>query len=377
MAKIFQLITSINLGGAENIAFQLSEFCNQTEKGDKHDIFIIELFPSSSEYAIKKREELKAKDIKLITLVNASKRVALLFAPFRLFHFVNKEQPDIIHSHTDLPDFVLSNTLRLLSLLTRVKPKIVRTIQNTKLWDTHPKLGKFTESYIADSVVVGVSENALQAYKEMRLSFKQSICNDLRIIYNSSKTPKTDTLPFEIDPSKINIAFCARFEHQKGIDVLADRILSINQKYNSLFNFYLIGHGTYEGKLKKIFDSHTNVYIYKPILNIADKFHNFDFIIMPSRFEGLVITSVEASFAKVPVIAAYAPGLTETLPQDWPLFFKLDDEIELLDIFDSLVNNKYDLNKLKAHAFNYVKDKFSFDTMINNYSKIYSNLTVS
>ncbi len=61
---------------------------------------------------------------------------------------------------------------------------------------------------------------------------------------------------------------------------------------------------------------------------------------MPSHFEGLPLTSIEASFSGVPVIAAHAPGLDETLPENWPLKFHLENNDELYSIFENIKEKK-------------------------------------
>jgi len=85
----------------------------------------------------------------------------------------------------------------------------------------------------------------------------------------------------------------------------------------------------------------------------------------------LVLISIEASYSKVPVIAAMASGLSETLPKDWPLLFHLENEIELLAILEKIKNNEYDLKFLKNQAFLFVSQKFSHSGMIDAYSKLY------
>jgi len=47
MSKIYQLITSVQLGGAEIVAFDLAEYCG---KGLRHnpEITVVELYPKHS-----------------------------------------------------------------------------------------------------------------------------------------------------------------------------------------------------------------------------------------------------------------------------------------------------------------------------------------
>lgn len=367
MLKVFQLISSIHLGGAEIVAFNLSEFCNYPQK--KFEFIVVELQQTYDEYSINKKNELQSKNILFKSLGPKSKTISLLFGHFALAYQILKEKPDIIHSHTDLPDLVLANTKRLFSFFHLKFPVIVRTIHNTVLWPTHNILGKYVEKAFVDDWIIGVSEQSLVAYEELRQKYKLKVSGQKRIIYNGCNVPKIREHSFKINPDKINIAFCGRFEHQKGIDVLIERIKVINSKYENDFLFHIIGSGTYQNEVLKAVNE--NVVVYEAVSNIADKLYAFDFLIMPSRFEGLVLISIEASLSKVPVIAAVAKGLTETLPPDWPLQFQLDNEDELLAIFENIRNDKYDLTQLKKQAYSFASVRFSLDGMIDAYSKLY------
>jgi len=372
MIKIFQLIRSIHLGGAEIVAFNLSEYCKTIE--DDFEFLIIELHRSDDEYSTNKKNELKSKDISFVSLGTKSKTISLLIGHFTLAYQILRRKPDIIHSHTDLPDLVLSNTKRLFSFFHIKFPVVVRTIHNTVLWPTHRRLGKFTEAAFVDDWVVGVSVGALESYKILRHGNNLSISPHLQIIYNGCNFPQKKEHPFNIISEKINVAFCGRFEEQKGIDILIERIKAINHRFKEDFVFHIIGDGTYQNKVRHLSERNSNVLVYNSVPNIADKLYAFDFIIMPSRFEGLALVSIEASFSKVPVIVAFAKGLSETLPPDWSLQFQLENEQELMSVFDNIKNNKYDLIQLKNQAYAFATEKFSLSVMIESYSKLYMSL---
>jgi len=370
MSKIFQLIRSIHLGGAEIVAFNLAEFC-KNKYPDNFEFIIIELHQTRDAYSIEKRKELKSKNIRIISLGTRNKTLSLLIGPFMLVYHLWKETPDIIHSHTDLPDFVLSGTKRIFSFFHVKFPKIVRTIHNTVLWPTHNKLAKYVETAYYDDWIVGVSEGALVSYKNLRKKCNLTESRHQSIIYNGCIIPPKNVHPFKIAEGKINIAFCGRFEHQKGIDVLIERVKMINKRFNDVFFFHIIGSGTYIQEVINLSKNASNVLVYNAVPNIADKLYAFDFLIVPSRFEGLVLISIEASFSRVPIIASFAPGLSETLPDNWPLQFHLEKAEELLEIFNKIKNHEYNLEALKDQIYSFVTKKFSHDRMIDEYSKLY------
>lgn len=370
MIKIFQFISSIQLGGAEIVAFNLSEFCN-TNSPVRLEFVVVELYQTNDYYSIQKKSELQSKNIRIISLGNRNKIFSLIISPFLLFYHLLAEKPNIIHSHTDEPDFVLSSTKRLFTILHIKFPKIVRTIHNTVLWPTHIKLGRYVETVFIDDWIVGVSDCALESYNDLRNKYNLNISKHLFTIYNGCLIPKKTEHTFKIDNQKINIAFCGRFENQKGIDILIERIKVLNDRFKDDFVFHVIGKGSYQNEVLKLAKVNSNVIVYDSVPNMSERLYAFDFLIMPSRFEGLVLISIEASYSKVPVIAAIAPGLSETLPKDWPLLFHLENEIELVTIFQNIKNRKYDMESLKNQAYFYVSTKFSHSSMIEAYSKLY------
>jgi len=369
--KILHLIESIQLGGAENVAFSIVEHCNRMYP-DKFDFMVCELYPRKTAYSIEKKKTLAAKNIRHICLHRGPKKTGLLFSSIGLFRYILREKPDIVHSHTDLPDFVLSNTLRLLSLFRIQKPRIIRTIHNTKLWLNHSSIALHTEKMFMNDVIVGVSKAALSAYNDLRIKCSLAVSDYQNVVYNGCAVPQKSEHPFLIDPEKINVGFCGKYELQKGIDILTDRIRAINQRYENVFLFHIVGAGTIQKEVDMLSKQFSNVLVYDVVPEISDKLYAFDFLIVPSRFEGLGLVSLEATLSKTLVINSRVRGLDETLPDDWPLQFHLDKSDELVSIFENIANKIYDTESLKEKAFDYVLKWFSMDSMVAQYSLLYT-----
>ena len=373
MIKIFLLIASIKLGGSENVALSIAEHCKLARQDD-FEFVIVELFPTRDAYALNKKQKLVSQNIRTITLAKTPKRMSLLPGPLRLVYFLLKEKPQIVHSHTDLPDLVLSTTLRILSFFGIKKPKIIRTIHSTQLWPTHFNLGKYTEKAFSDEWICGVSEPTLKAYNELRRKYLFPVSAHQQIINNGCIIPDRKPHPFNIDTAKINIAFCGRFEDYKGMDVLIPCIQMIYALYPGDFLFHIIGSGTFQHEIDKLANDYDTVLVYEAVPDIAAKLYDFDYLFMPSHFEGLALMSIEASFAKIPVIATFASGLKETLPHDWPLMFHKENREELMAVFEKIKNKSYDYEKLKNQAFRFVNEHFSMNKMIDTYAELYRRI---
>ena len=367
MSKIFHLITSIHLGGSEMVAFDLAENSNYNHT-------LLELFKTSNEYAHAKKEELNSKNIRFITLYKGSKRMSLLFAPFKLIYYIRKEKPSIIHSHTDLPDFVLGLVIHISRFLKLKMPKIIRTIHSTQLWRNHYWMGRITESAYKDDGIISVSYHSMVAYENLREKYGLLVSKYKQVINNGRKIPERLAYPFQLDKDKINIAFCGRFEDYKGMEILIPTVSEVERLYPGRFTFHVIGSGTYSKQLEQLSREQSHMFLYDPIPNVATTFHAFDYLFFPSHFEGLALTSIEASFSGLPVIASFAPGLEETLPEKWPLKFHLNNDKELYDIFDKINSNSLDKEAIKKMAYDFVNKRFSLEKMINSYNEFYTEM---
>ncbi|WP_430936991.1 glycosyltransferase family 4 protein [Saccharicrinis sp. 156] len=372
MIKIFHLITSVQLGGAEVVAYNIIEECTRLYP-EKYDFTIVELFSSRNIFAANKKKELKEKNIKIISLSKLSKRKSLIFSPFKLYALVKKEKPKVIHAHTDLPDFVLSVALRILGKHKSKSLNVVRSIHNTELWPTYKGIGKLVEKVYTNDYVIGVSDAALLAYKKSRGELGLGESPHQNTIYNGCAVPKNSALGLNLSSDKINIAICGRLEQQKGIDFLISFFKKNNINLKNTFCFYFIGDGTYKSQVEQLANLESNIKLYPPIIGIANKIHAFDYVLMPSRFEGLVLMSIEASLAKIPVIASKVDGLKDTLPNDWPLFFTSEDENSLLELLYDIKGKRIEREELKEKAFSFASAKFSVTQMALAYADVYDS----
>jgi glycosyltransferase involved in cell wall biosynthesis len=324
---------------------------------------------TNSKYAQNSKNRLKSKGIKVYSLGFLGKRLSLIMAPFLLIYYYNKEKPSIIHAHTDLPDFVLSLALRLSNL----KVHIIRTIHNTHLWSTKDTIGRFVEKKFNNDTIACVSVAALSSYKKLRSRNNFKISERNLVIYNGCELPIKLPHPFAIHSEKINIAYCGRLVNQKGTDILVEVIEVITAKYPNQFLFHIVGGGDEVGLVEKIVKEQENVIFYGEVPQMSSKLYPFDFLLMPSRFEGLPLIAIEASLSKLPVIASNVAGLIETLPSDWPLLFDIFQQHEALNIFEQIVQKSLPIKELQQKAFVFAQTRFSLQTMLNAYRGLYLN----
>ena len=292
----------------------------------------------------------------------SNNKLGIILFPFWFLFLFLRYKPVIVHSHTEVPDlstYMFNFFFGWLPSWRRVK--IVRTIHNTVLWTDWKGIGKRVEKFFHKKEAnVSISISVQQSYK-------RNYGDDTPIIYNGVEA--IQQLPFkQIEPDKINILFAGRFEEQKGIDQL---LLILNKfKNNSRFYFHIVGNGSRLEDIQNTMESMDNGRFYNRIFNLSSYLSSFDYVLMPSNFEGLPLVSIEASFAKTPVMVNMScPGLNETIPQNWPLAVQHNDINQWYNLIGSL--DKQDEKALGETAYNFVKSRFTVERMQKNYEELY------
>lgn len=362
MKKVFHIITHIDLGGAERVAINIA-------KGGKAagmEMHVVEVIRGNSRLTHAMIDEMEMAGI----IVHR--------APFPLlfrWHYVMEKmlawcfplwfvwlwlrhRPDIIHTHTELPDIGIFASTKLFPF---INSKIVRTIHNTILWTGMENVGKHVEHFMqAHNANVSISLSVQKCYKEKYNA-------DTPVIYNGVEEQVQRPYP-NIRKNKINICFAGRFERQKGIDTLCE-VVKLMQS-NDLFTFHIFGEGSQQNKVDEL-RGLSNAIINPPLSGLSAYMSSFDYLFMPSQHEGLGILSVEASLARTPVLANRASGLIETLPEKWPLMVDNNDIGQWLHLYSEILAT-IDHKAIANVAQQYVRERFSISKMQEEYLKKYN-----
>lgn len=364
MIRVFHIISHFDLGGAEIVAVNIAK-----SKNPNIEYHIVEGLRGKSNYTPQFIKELKEHDIKyhrsLIPNIRFHfifERLAALLFPIRFLWIYFKWHPNVIHTHTEFPDLCILATSKLFPWLLR-NCKIVRTIHSNCLWTGQNYWGKIAEQFFQKNLSnVAISMSVQKSY--------YSRFNETPpIIYNG-----IELLPQKVYPNlkynRINILFAGRFEKYKGVNILINVIKEL--AYDNRYYFHIIGEGTMSKYLKDRMSSISNVSISGPIYGLSSFLSSFDYMFMPSEFEGLSLMAIEASMAGLPTIINDAPGLAEIFPSDWPLKVsnnKLADYNHILKNVIPFIERKELSNKIHSYAF----QRFSVNVMRQSYENFIYN----
>jgi len=318
--RILHVVTSLGLGGAERVASELA-----IAHAGKAETGLVSLLAEGGGHAALAgpyRERLAQGGVTVFELNAPSPARAAVSGWWHLAGLIGRFRPDLVHSHTDIPDFCVSLTRRL-----RAFP-IARTIHNTELWASRPAMGGLTERGIRDDLVIGVSDAARAAYLRLRARHGLQASPHLSVIRNP--VPHADTAGAwtreglltrtGADADRLQLGLVGRLEHQKGVDLLLDALARLDDGARRKVHLTIVGDGGERVGLEAMARGLPVSFLgYQP--DAARIIPAFDLLVVPSRFEGMGLVAVEAIRAGTPPLISDAEGLRESLPADWPLVF--------------------------------------------------------
>ena len=366
--RTFHLITHFSLGGAERVAANIAE--SQTHGMEYH---VVEIMRGRTAYTPKFIAELEQAGVRChrswmpdVSFHFLFERIAALLFPLRMLYIMLRWRPDVIHTHTETPDLALYVFSRMFPFMLR-RVKIVRTIHNTRLWTGLPRTALWVEAFFkSNNANIAISDSVRDSYAD-RFGEVPPIINNGVAEVEQKDYFNTST------PQHLNILFAGRLEPQKGVVVLCEvlKMLAGDARYH----FIIAGDGSQrtlvEQTLADIASSGKplNAQLVPPIFGLAGYMQSFDYLFMPSEFEGLSMLSMEASLNRLPVIANACPGLADTLPTDWALLAHNNSLNDYHRIFDLLPTADHDA--LTQRAYDFAKDRFSVRTMQERYEARY------
>ena len=363
MKKVFHIISHFDVGGAERVAVNIAR-----SKTEGYEYHVVELMRARSPYTKMFIKELEEAGVKYhrgivpdVHFHYVFERIAAVTFPLRLIPLIIRYRPAVIHTHTEMPDLAVWCTFRLWPGLLRGL-KVVRTIHNTRLWTGLKRTGRRVERmFIRLGANVSIS-------RSVRDSYLREYGASTPIIYNGvAETPQHSYPP--LVKSKINILFAGRLEPQKGVATLIETVKM--SATDSRLHFHIIGDGSMRADVERELGPLECVSLHAPVHGLAAYLSSFDYMLMPSEFEGLSIMSIEASLAGLPVIAARCPGLIDTLPDDWPLAVTGNDAAKYAAILRRLgKRTAADELGMKAQAF--ARRNFGIRRMQQAYEALYS-----
>lgn len=367
---VLQVITHLDLGGAEGVALDLMEGLA------KHVDFAL-FAVLDDQPAGQIARDMTARCIAMGCNLHLGTRRRLktggaFIAAWRLLAAIDRERPDIIHLHCEMAELVFA-------LATCLRPAlrhraVLRTVHNCTLWIAWERLGRWVTRRLAFTDAVAVSRAAAAA----DAALLPGAARPLPTVIHNGLAPREPVLREALPDQPFRLLFAGRFVHQKGADLIPAIMASAARRLPAArVEVILAGQGVGEAGLAAALarpPEGWSARIVPPIPRLAERLGEYDAVLMPSRYEGFSLLALECLLGAVPLVAARGPGLDEALPPDYPLQAPVEDTEALGERLAALLADS-DAYRRQALALRpVIVARFSRAAMLEAYARRYREM---
>jgi len=370
MNKIFILIPTLNIGGAEKFVVSLAN----NLPVDTFKVYLI-LYKNENKFKNKLN-----KNIIIETLTTKKNPFNFVKAYIKFKLLVSRHNPNIIQSN-----FWGHYTFPILSLLhtNHKRINLLATIHSTDFIYTSKKINHklyfSLEKYIYQRFqfrLIGVSRQV-----QFMIKNKFPFCNS-ELVYNG--IPMSDNFSNDYISLKNNTKFNYVFPTlihignystiKRQIDIIdACNLLSLN---NIDFKLFLIGKNIKKNLLKRIIEYNLSekIILFENCVSVNKILKLCDIGIFPSIYEGFGFALVEMMYNSLPIISSNIPINKEiTNNGECSLYVDIESPIEIYESIVKLIKDTELYSKLSYNSKKIATENFNLNYMINNYIKIYNN----
>ncbi len=171
-----------------------------------------------------------------------------------------------------------------------------------------------------------------------------------------------------------HVLIVARLHFQKGYDVLLKSLARIDKELLSKIHVDIVGDGPEMEtckELSKILDIDSTLTFHGKKSNPLDYMAASDVFLLPSRWEGLPLTLIEALYCNTPIIGANTYGIREvcSLFSENSVIVNIDEHKDLEQALAQVVNEK--LSRVVDQEL--LKERFGLEQMVSRLKVVYQN----
>jgi len=350
--KIFLIITASEYGGAQTVVADLIK-----NLSPKHEVFVLyggegEAWSNLDNNFTRIR---LGKSLKSVSL----KDIILLL---KLIYYRLKYRPDVIHLH--------SSKMGALGRIAFRPSKIVYTVHGfdsvRKAFSQFLKIEKLLKNRA--KYIVGVSQYDVDCLQEEGISQNViKIYNGAEDHYNQPSIRSSDIIIEklkEISTKYSKTIMCiARISKQKRFDLFIDIAKAMPE-----YAFVWIGNK------EPILDLPENVFCLGESHSAYVYLKYANLFILPSHYEGLPISLLEALSFGVPVVASAVGGITEVL--DGQNGYTVPNDIRFFqEKIEYILSDENRYKSMSQYARQTYIANFTIEKMVNGYLSAYDDIT--
>lgn len=297
-----------------------------------------------------------------------------------IYRIIKAGKYDIVISHVGYASFIPLVCARLLG----VKCRVAHSHTSNRPENTLKKTIRLFRGFITKIVATDVCACGLRSaiwtwgrkdYEKGKVKIIRNAIDTNRFSFSLEKRIKYRNM-FSIENETIACVCVARLSHEKNQHFLVelwDELTQIDDRYR----LFLIGNGDDEKKIKDLIKTkklEDKIFMMGARQDVSEIINAFDIFLLPSLFEGVPLTLVEAQTNGLPVIASNnvpnevnVTGLIsfgELLTQKWISMIqncKLVPDSERNCYCEKVIQNHFDIDTESKHIKGYLKERFAIN----------------
>ena len=299
------------------------------------------------------------KKVRHLYIPYGSKNILKIFMSFSfLTLYLIKYKPNIVHSHHRRITLIFS----VFKLIPFVKFKLMHTSHNVFYYG---KLFKYARCDLLTGVGKNVVGNLIGFFK-----FKKE---KVKLIYNGIQEYKGNTLPCK----SYSAVVVGRLTVQKGHIYLLKAWKEIIKQIPEAV-LYVVGDGELKNDLENFVLNHNlsqNIFFMGFCSNPIEWVIKTEFSVLPSLWEGLPLSPIEAFSVKRTVVATAVDGTPEVvIDKETGLLVQPKDVKKLTEAIIFVFKNQERRKKMAEEGYRLFKEKFTIDNMLKGYEEVYQKV---
>ena len=307
--------------------------------------------------------------------VSIKRLFSLLELPFFGYWYLRKNRPDIIHTHSLDLGFAISLPARVFGI------PVLNTCHGVSLTDKDlPFFKKYAEIFFLKhsgfARIITVDNRALPSLRQQGISNVEYIPNGVDLDFWGN----TQTLCRE-KKMKTAFLFVGRLEEQKGLIYLINAVRKL--KFGGVeCNVRIVGDGSQRSRLEKLADTYglgSNVIFTGRVdqKRLKALYTNSDVFILPSLWEGMPLTLLEAWAAGLPVIVTKVGNIPEIcVNRENAWIVEPGNETELYNAMLELSKSAELRHRLGRNGGITVRRNYSWSTVARRMMQLYKEVCV-
>lgn len=355
--KIMQVIPYFCFGGAETMCENLTYALRKLG----HEVVVVSLYNEHTPIA----RRMEADGVRILYL---DKKLGLDTSMVgKLRRLMKEECPDVVHTHLDVIKYAV-----LAARLAGVR-RCVHTVHNVadkEAEGTAQKLINKAYFHLGWSVPVALSSLVQETIAE----FYHLDLENILVIFNGVDLSRCQVKEHYRPGDSLTFLHIGRFNQQKN----HGRLLRVFQKLQSSHpgcRLQLIGDGELRLEtedLARALGIQTKVEFLGLQSDVHPYLQEADVFVLPSDYEGMPMTLIEAMGTGLPIAATAVGGVPDMLKNGQSALLTSCNEEEILATWETLVTDEALRESLGRQALD-ESGRFSADHMAQAYCRIYQN----